>query len=119
MIVQTSNHKVHLSASAFEPLPVKPTGGAHAQLQVYQKQQVDSITETVRLQRVIGNQIIQEIDEQHKMIIEIDEGIEDAHTAMKQVTRLITRLIESEGKVPTYVVAVLSAILVLMLWWVA
>jgi very-short-patch-repair endonuclease len=101
------------------PAPDEPTGGDQAHLQIYQEEQIDKIAETVRLQKAIGNQIIREIDEQHKMIIELDEGIEDAHTAMKQVTQRITRLIDTEGRVPTYLVALLSVILIFMLWWVA
>jgi hypothetical protein len=123
IIGQTSNKRRQFSMSALEPIPrpppSQPTGGGQSQLQLYQEEQIEKITETVRLQRAIGNQIIQEIDEQHKMIIELDEGIEDAQTAMKQVTQRITRLIENEGKVATYLVAALSVALIFMLWWVA
>jgi syntaxin 6 len=120
---QSANQKMQFSVSAFQPVVGSTrelgSGPGQIQLQVYQEEQIDRIADTVRMQKMIGHEIIHAIDEQHQMIIEIDAGVDTAEAAMKQVTQRITQLIASEGKVPTYLVAVLALVLVLMLWWVA
>jgi hypothetical protein len=127
MADQTNNQKMPFSVSAFQTTEISDrepgsgtfSGAGQVRLQVYQEEQIQRITDTVRLQKTIGNEIIHAIDEQHQMIIELDAGIDTADGAMKQVKQRITQLIASEGKFPTYLVAVLSLILILMLWWVA
>jgi hypothetical protein len=121
---QTSNQKHHFNASAFQPIapvgvPASDSGLGHVQLQVHQEEQIDLIADTVKHQKQIGKMIVQEFDEQHELILEIDAGIDDATSAMRKVTRQITDLIDNEGRAPTYLVAVLSVVLILMLWWVA
>jgi hypothetical protein len=127
MTDQTTNQKMQFSVSAFQPIGIPgrelgsgaPSGADQLQLQMYQQEKIDRIADTVRMQKTIGNEIIHAIDEQHQMIIELDAGIDTADAAMKQVTQRITQLIASQGKVPTYIVAVLAVILIFMLWWVA
>jgi hypothetical protein len=121
---QTSNQKHQFNASAFQPIapvgiPAGDPGLGHVQLQMHQEEQIDLIADSVKQQKQIGKMIVQEFDEQHQLILEIDAGIDDATSAMRKVTRQITDLIDNEGRAPTYLVAVLSVVLILMLWWVA
>ena len=69
----------------------------------------------MQLSKMIKN----EIEEQNQLILDLDENIDNAHTAMRKVTDQITQLIDNEGKTPTYLVAVLSLVLILMLFIVA
>jgi len=124
MADQTASQKLQFSVSAFQPvspvgIPSRELGPGQMQLQLYQEEQIEKIADTVRVQKQLGREIGHAIDEQRDMIVAIDAGINTADAAMKQVTQRITQLIENEGKVPTYLVAVLSVILILMLWWVA
>jgi hypothetical protein len=117
---------MQFSVSAFQPVgtsgrewgPGAPSGAGQVQLQLYQQEQIDRIADTVHVQKALGNEIVHAMDERHQMIIELDAGIDTADAAMKQVTQRITQLIASEGKVPTYLGAILALILILMLWWV-
>jgi hypothetical protein len=121
MQAQTANQKHHRHASAFPPVaPAAPADGpAQAQLQVYQEEQIDKIAETVQIQKQIGKEIVREFDEQHQLILQLDDDMETATSAMQKVTQQITQLIDNEGRAPTYLVAVLSVVLIFMLWWVA
>jgi hypothetical protein len=124
---QTSNQRMQFHVSSFQPIapvPVASTrdlGGPvnELQLEAHQEEQIDRIAESVRVQKHIGKQIVTTLDEQHEMIIELEAGVDNAQTAMKKVTQQIVQLIDNEGRVPTYLVAILSVVLILMLWWVA
>jgi hypothetical protein len=119
---QSLNQKHQFNSSAFQPITSPlPGESEHSplQLQVYQEEQIDQIANTLQIEKQIGIVIINEINEQHQIILEIDEGIDNVTTAMRKVTQQITKLIDNEGRAPTYLVAVLSIVLILMLWWVA
>jgi hypothetical protein len=121
---QTSNQRSQFHVSSFEPISPIPASGSRAPvhelvLAPHQEEQLDMIAENVRIQKHIGTEISNTLDEQREMIIELETGIDDAHTAMTKVTQQITQLIDHEGRVPTYLVALLSVVLILMLWWVA
>ena len=122
MNVQTSNQRIQFT---FQPVPISPVPqediipNQQYTLQQRQEEQIDQIALAVNEQKEIGKMIINEIDEQRQIIIDLDENIENASQAMKQVTNQISKLIENEGKVPTLLVAGLSLVLIFMLFIVA
>ena len=90
-----------------------------AQLFAHQEEQIDLIGDQVKMQKQIGLQIIDTIRDEGQQLLEFEHDITTANDAMTAVTKQIVTLIENEGKTPTYLVAILSVILVLMLFWVA
>ena len=120
--VQSSNQRSLFHASPFQPVaPVAATGPepTQAQLFAHQEEQIDLIGDQVKMQKQIGLQIIDTIRDEGQQLLEFEHDITTANDAMTAVTKQIVTLIENEGKTPTYLVAILSVILVLMLFWVA
>ena len=81
--------------------------------------QINNIADTVYLQMEISKQIVNEFKDQEQIIISIDKDVDTVESAMKKVTNQIKGIIENEGKLPTFTVAILSIILILLLFWVA
>jgi chromosome segregation ATPase len=119
MQAQTASQKHHFHSFTPVAPPAPFDGPSQAQLQIYQEEQIDRIAETVQIQKHIGKEIVREFDEQHELMLRLDEDMESATSAMRKVTQQITQLIDNEGRAPTYIVAVLSIVLIFMLWWVA
>lgn len=125
MNTQTSNQKIQFS---FQPVPENsPISGdnfnlpppSQYQMQQSRQEQIEQLAVAVDEQMELSKMINQTIDEHNKIIIDLDENIDNATTAMKKVTAQINQLIENEGKTPTYLVAVLSLVLIIMLFIVA
>lgn len=125
MNIQSSNQRSLCHVSPFQPVsPVSTPAheipyGQSQQLMAHQEEVVDQIAETVRMQSQIGKEIINAMNEEKDLILELGENIDTANDAMKEVTKRITALIENEGRTATYTVAVLSIVLIIMLFWVA
>ena len=122
LTVQSSNQRSLFHASPFQPVAPVAANSAEptqAQLFAHQEEQINAIGDQVEQQKLIGMEIINAINDDQRRLAEMDEQITSANEAMKSVTRRIMTLIENEGKTPTYLVAILSVVLVLMLFWVA
>lgn len=132
MNTQTSNQRVQFT---FQPVPqdtslptnnYNPSSNYNSngqapqyQFQQHQEEQIDQLSVAIDQQMQLSKIIKDEIEEQNRLILDLDENIDNAHTAMKKVTNQITQLIENEGKTPTYLVAILSLVLIFMLFIVA
>jgi hypothetical protein len=122
MHTQSSNQRLQMKTTSLgsgELFDRQPGQFQETTYAPHQEEQLQRIHETVKMQRHIGEEIIHAIDEQRDMIVELDEDVNQAGAQMKKVTRQITQIIEAEGKAPTYIVAVLSLVLIVMLFWVA
>ncbi|OHT01469.1 hypothetical protein TRFO_31695 [Tritrichomonas foetus] len=119
MNTQTANQRVQFT---FQPVPIPQeeiSPNPTFQLEQRHEEKIDQIADNVNEQLQIGKMIIDEIEEHSKIIIDLDNGIDNANDAMKKVTNQITQLIENEGKVPTLLVAGLSLALIVMLFIIA
>lgn len=133
MNTQTSNQRIQFT---FQPVPqdpsltqndynsnsnynANPTPAPQYQFQQHQEEQINQLSVAIDTQMQLSKMIKNEIEEQNQLILDLDENIDNAHTAMRKVTDQITQLIDNEGKTPTYLVAVLSLVLILMLFIVA
>ena len=96
----------------------EPSNNQHSMLQVNRDQQINYIAETAQMSLQISREIMNEFDDQHKLILTIDNDMVNVQDAMKKVTNQIKGIIENEGKMPTYTVAILSIVLILLLFWV-
>lgn len=133
MNTQTSNQRIQFT---FQPVPQDTSlpqndynpnsnynhnngSSPQYQFQQHQEEQIDQLSVAIDKQMQLSKIIKNEIEEQNQLILDLDENIDNAHTAMRKVTDQITQLIENEGKTPTYLVAILSLILIFMLFIVA
>ena len=134
MNTQTSNQKIQFT---FQPVPQDTftqndynpstnynnnnSSGSPSQYQYqqHQEEQINQLSVAIDTQMQLSKMIRDEIKEQNQLILDLDENIDNAHTAMKKVTDQIKHLIDNEGKTPTYLVAILSLILIFMLFIVA
>ena len=66
----------------------------------------------------ISSEIKSELQSQQSLIKDLDEGVTNATEAMEKVTQRIKALIEAEGKTPTLLVAGLSVLFVILLFFV-
>ena len=66
----------------------------------------------------IGSQIKDELESQKLLIEDLDQGVQNATEAMKKVTDQIKDIINSEGKTPTMLVAILSVVFIILLFFV-
>jgi len=96
----------------------EPSNNQHSMLQVNRDQQINYIAETAQMSLQISREIMNEFDDQQKLILSIDNDMDNVQDAMKKVTNQIKGIIENEGKMPTYTVAILSIVLILLLFWV-
>ena len=124
MNVQSSNQRNLFHASPFQPVaPVAASNDSRpppqTQLLAHQEEQIELIGDQVKMQKQMGLQIINAMKEDHERLVDLEQGIDLANSQMKTLTNQIVQLIENEGKIPTYLVAILSVVLILMLFWVA
>lgn len=83
------------------------------------EEQLNMIEETVEMQLTYAREIDNELADQQEVLLALDENIDSATEAIKDVTARIKQLIENEGKVPTMLVCILSIILVILLFFAA
>ena len=89
-----------------------------SQLQLHQEERIEAIGHSVGVQMQLGKEIIEEMDAQRQLILDLEEGVDNAQTAMQKVTRQITQLIDNEGRAPTFAVFGLSIALILIIFFV-
>jgi methyl-accepting chemotaxis protein len=122
---QATQQRNQIRISAFQPIATVPHAHHEAEpmnelrYEARQEAQIDELVETVRVEKHLGQAIVNALEEDRLMILDLDNGVDNAQTAMKKLTEQITQLIDNEGRVPTYLVAILSVVLIFMLWWVA
>lgn len=83
------------------------------------EEQLNMIEETVEMQLTYAREIDNELADQQEVLLALDENIDSAAEAIKDVTARIKQLIENEGKIPTMLVCILSIILVILLFFAA
>ncbi|KAH0785885.1 hypothetical protein GPJ56_010285 [Histomonas meleagridis] len=104
MKAQSSNQRIQFHRPSFHEDPLFPqeTNDPQTQLQLHQEERIEAIGHSVGLQMQIGKEIIQEIDDQRQLILDLEDGVDNAQTAMRKVTRQITEIIDNEGRGPTF-----------------
>ena len=93
-------------------------GGQSAQMYEENQEVIDSIADNVTAGLLIGRTINKELEDQQRLLATLDDGVDNAADAMKKVTDQIKDIIESEGKTPTMVVAILSIAFIVLLFFV-
>lgn len=120
MQAQSVNQRMQFRSAAYQPAPPPKFSNFEPdqfQLQAHQEEQIDQIAETVKMEMQLGIEIRNEIEDQQKMLLDIDEGIENTKDAMQQVTNQIKKLIDEEGKMPTMTVVILSIVLIFLIFF--
>lgn len=114
MRFQSSNQKVrpYHQSDSVTAAPSAPLD----QLQLHEER-LDVIGKNIDMQLQLTKEIKDEMDVHNRLILDIEDGVDNATTAMQKVTQQITQLIENEGKVPTLLVFGLSILLILMLFF--
>lgn len=84
--------------------------------QLVKEEELENLHYTASMQKVIANQIKDELNDQQNLILALDNDVTNADEAMKRVTNQIKRLMEIEGKTPTMLVAILSVVFIILLF---
>lgn len=118
MKFQSSNQKVQPNKRSEGGVSMNSSGFDHQdQMQMHQER-LDVIGKNIDMQLQLTKEIKNEMDEQNQIILDLEDGVDNASTAMKKVTQQITQLIENEGKLPTMLVFGLSLLLILMIFFI-
>lgn len=88
------------------------------QLEERHHAQLDQIFEISKQNHQIALEIDHQLDDDSRILNEIDVRMDNTGESMKQVTQQIKNLIEEEGKTPTCLVLILSLVLILLLFFV-
>lgn len=102
---------------SFDPTNFDSYGGNHVQAQEEHMDALEQLGTSVEMALHLGKEINSELKDQQQMLVSLEGNIDSVSDAMKKVTDQIKNIIENEGKTPTYLVAVLSIIFIVLLFF--
>ena len=95
-----------------------PIGNENQLVSLSKNEQLNQLERDVSTGVQIGYQIIDELQTHQKLLEDLDQGVTNATEAMQKVTDQIKDIINTEGKTPTLLVALLSVVFIILLFFV-